>query len=96
MIVTIDNDTALEMLMDRVCFWTDYDEEIALYEQYYTKAIENGDFNGMEFDVQTIVDNDYINNFEFGTIDEIKEQFSDFTESNVYAQVDDLILYYAH
>ena len=61
MLVNIDNDTALEMLLNRLRFWTDDDDVIALYEKMYENYIDCGCFDGREFDITTIVDNDYVN-----------------------------------
>ena len=61
MLVNIDNNTALEMLIDRLKVWTDDPDVIALYEQMYENYIDCGCFDGGEFDVMTIVDNDYVN-----------------------------------
>ena len=61
MLVNIDNDTALEMLIDRLKFWTDDPDVIALYEKMYENYIDCGCFDGREFDIMTIIDNDYIN-----------------------------------
>ena len=59
--VNIDDDTALEMLMDRVRYWTDNNETIELYRKMYESYIDSGCFSGSDFDVMSIVDNDYIN-----------------------------------
>lgn len=61
MLVNIDNDTALEMLINRLKFWTDDACAIALYEQMYENYVDGGCFDGGEFNVMMIVDNDYIN-----------------------------------
>ena len=61
MLVRIDNDTALEMLMDRVRHWTDDEDILKLYELMYADYIEGGVYDNGEFDVMQIVDNDYIN-----------------------------------
>lgn len=61
MYVEIDDSTALEMLVDRVKFWDDDSLVVALYEEMYENMIDNGFFNGGEFDVNSIVDNDYVN-----------------------------------
>lgn len=61
MVVRIDNDTALNMLMDRVEHWTDDDTVFHLYEMMYESYIDSGVFDGGEFNVMVIVDNDYIN-----------------------------------
>lgn len=61
MLVNIDNDTALEMLIDRLKFWTDDPDVIALYEKMYENYIDCGCFDGRKLDIMTIIDNDYIN-----------------------------------
>lgn len=61
MLVNIDNDTALEMLLDRLEHWTDDHTTYRLYEAMYQSYIDGGCFDGGEFDVMMIVDNDYIN-----------------------------------
>lgn len=61
MLVKIDNTRALDMLMDRLDHWTDDLDVYRLYEEMYTNYIDGGCFDGSEFDVMAIVDNDYIN-----------------------------------
>lgn len=61
MLVRIDEDTAIEMLMDRVHFWTDDDIVCELYHKMYENYVYNGCFDGGEFDIMKIVDNDYVN-----------------------------------
>lgn len=61
-IIKIDEDDALEMLMDRVHYWTDNPEVLELYSQMYWEMIDNGLFDGgSSFDPKSIVDNDYVN-----------------------------------
>jgi len=59
--VQIEESDALEMLEDRVEFWTKDHDVIDLFDQMYTNYLENGLFDGCNFDVMAIVDNDYIN-----------------------------------
>ena len=61
MFVYIDDDTALDMLMERVYYWTDDNDVRMLFEKYYEQMIFEGVFNGGDFDVMGIVDNDYVN-----------------------------------
>ena len=61
MMIEIDNDTILEMLMDRVRFWTGDPDVIELYEKMYSDYVDEEVFEGGEFDVMQIVDNDYVN-----------------------------------
>lgn len=61
MLVRINDDIALDMLMDRVCHWTDDYTVSRLYETMYANYIGSGVFDNGDFDVMAIVDNDYIN-----------------------------------
>ena len=61
MLVKIDNDTALEMLLDRLELWTRDFVARELYGKMYDNYIISGCFDGGEFDPMVIVDNDWIN-----------------------------------
>lgn len=95
MLVNLDNYDALDMLVERVREWTDDEEVVRLYEEYYRNLIEEGAFDGGDFNVDEIVDNDWINWTEVGTREEIEEQYEDLDEITVLAELGDLILYYA-
>lgn len=96
MLVRIDEYDALEMLMDRLKFWTDDDVTTKLYEQYYEGIISNGVFDGAEFNVMSIVDNDYVNWLDVIT----KEDFENYNIENDEDErietslVDDDVTYY--
>lgn len=59
--VKIDEDEALDMLMDRVRVWTSDETKIELFEKMYDSYCYNGYFDEAEFNIMNIVDNDYIN-----------------------------------
>lgn len=59
--VKIDETTALDMLVNRVEYWTDDEGIIALYTDMYRSYIDGGTFEDTEFDPMEIVDNDWIN-----------------------------------
>ena len=59
--VKIDEDTALDMLMDRLSVWTSDIDTIELFRSMYDSYCYNGYFDEAEFDVMQIVDNDYVN-----------------------------------
>ena len=59
--VTLENDEALDMLMDRLSVWTDDRDVQNLYAQMYESYIDGGCFDGGSFNVMEIVDNDYVN-----------------------------------
>ena len=71
--VTIDEDDLLDMLMDRVNDWTTDDAD--LFEKMYENRIWGGCFEGMEFDVNSIVDNDYVNNTSIITREDEPEEW---------------------
>lgn len=57
----INSDTAYNLLIERVRFWTSEPTTLALYEAMYENYCDNGYFDGAEFDPSVIVDNDYVN-----------------------------------
>ena len=59
--VKIEEDVALDMLMDRLSFWTDDTTTTELFEQMYQEYLDERMFDGDNFDVMDIVDNDYVN-----------------------------------
>lgn len=60
--VRIDEDTLLDMLMDRVEYWTSDSCTQDLFRDYYENLIYSGCFEDCELDIMSIVDNDYVNN----------------------------------
>ena len=96
MTVTIDNDTALEMLMERVKFWTNDDDYIYLFTKLYRRKIDSGYFDNKKFDVKDIVDNDFVNNYAKGTMNDIRKDYGYLDERRIGAIKDDtdiLVLY---
>ena len=61
MYVNIDNGTAVDMLLERLEHWTDDVTVYRLYEAMYERYVDSGVFDGGDFDVRVIVDNDYVN-----------------------------------
>ena len=59
--IRVDECDAIEMLMERVMFWTTDVTTCVLYDKMYSNYVYNGVFNDGNFDVMCIVDNDYIN-----------------------------------
>lgn len=62
--ITMDEEDFLDLLMDRVAFWTKtrYCPEYDLFEKYYEDAVYGGSFDGINEGINYIVDNDYVNN----------------------------------
>ena len=59
--IKINEDEALDMLIERVKVWKESPEIVRLFEKMYENYIYGGVFDGGEFDVNVIVDNDCIN-----------------------------------
>ena len=74
--VQIDERDLLDLLINRVKFWTNNNSIIKLYKGYYQSKIDWGGFDGTKFDAMLIVDNDYINNLRvYDTIDDACADF---------------------
>lgn len=62
MTVKIDEETALSVLMERLnSYWNPSPEVASLFEKMYESYVYGGVFEGGEFDVKVIVDNDWVN-----------------------------------
>ena len=83
--VTIDDDTLLEMLLDRVEYWTSDESVINLYRDYYEGLVYSGCFEGCTLDTMSIVDDDYCNNLT--TISK-----EDFEQWGIESEIDDKIV----
>ena len=83
--VELDEGTAVDMLVNRVRYWTDDEEVIELFEQYYENMVDNGCFSGSNFDVMSIVDNDYVNNTSVTT----REEFEDSRNKYIIKEIED-------
>lgn len=69
------SDTKLkEMIYARIAWWRDsYDEALrTLLEVYFDEAVDNGDLDGTELDIEKLVDNAIVNDFDvkFAEVDE--------------------------
>lgn len=83
--VTIDEDTLLERLIDRVKHWTSDESVINLYRDYYEGLVYSGCFEGCTLDIMSTVDNDYIN--YLATISK-----EDFEQWSIESEMDDKIV----
>lgn len=81
--VNLDEYEAIDMLVNRVKYWTDDDEIIELFEQYYTSMVEGGCFDGADFDIMSIVDNDYVNNLSIITREEFEKDRDEYIEEQL-------------
>lgn len=83
--VTIDEDKLLEMLVDRVKYWTSNESVINLYRDYYEGLLYSGCFEDCTLDIMMVVDNDYCNNLAY-----ISKE--DFEQWNIESEEDDKIV----
>ena len=92
--VKINEDTLLEMLLDRLEYWTNNKEVINLYRDYYKSLIDSGCFENCELDIMVIVDNDYLNNLKTISKEDFKQYDSeDETGDKIVASNEDADLY---
>lgn len=82
--IKIDEDTLLEMLLDRVKYWESNKDVVDLYNEYYENLIDSGCFENTELDINYIVDNDCINYLTVIS----KEDFKDY---NIEDETDERI-----
>ena len=59
--VRIDEATLLNLFMDRLEYWTNDKDVMALFRSYLKSLIDFGCFEGAELDINLIIDNLYIN-----------------------------------
>ena len=81
--VRMDEYDAIDLLVNRVKYWTDNEDTIDLFEQYYTSMVEGGCFDGADFDVMSIVDNDYVNNTSIVTREEFEKDREEYIKEQM-------------
>ena len=92
--IKIDEDTLLEMLLDRVEYWTSDEDVVDLYSEYYRDLIYSGCFEDTELDINYIVDNDYINYLTTINKEDFKNyNIEDKTDEKIVAFNEDKDLY---
>lgn len=82
----------LDCLMNRLQeYWNVQPEEIAykLYEEYYTRCLDDGLFTLEDFDPMVIVDNDWVNWLSVMTDEEVAENGIDESDIEVTLTDDD-------
>ena len=89
--VKIDESDLLVWLMNRVKWHTDDAIEQNLYNVYYSELINNGCFEGAEFNVKKIVDNDIT---DFTVCHGIKDIMKEFNEDEKEAKKRIVAKYY--
>ena len=87
--IQMDSDDMIEALVDRVGAWTDDREVIELFEQYYEYMVDSGCFDGCEFNVMSIVDNDYVNNTSIITREEFDKAREKYLREDIKSYIKD-------
>lgn len=74
--VKIDSEDLVDLLMNRLeKMWTQDEDVLNLYRKMYEDYCDGGCWDGCEFNVMKIVDNDWINNTQ--VIDKTNEDFEE-------------------
>ena len=99
--VKIEETDLLDMLVDRVGYWTDDDEVIELYSKYYDSMVYGGCFEDAELNINSIVDNDYVNwltvvdreEYEKDRAEFLRDSIKNFIEENqdLYEEKEDFL-----
>ena len=80
--VKIDKEILKDLFYDRCRFITDNSSTGKLLSEYYGSLIDNDFFDGINLDIELIVDNDFINNFLF------YDSIEDFKKDNPFSLSD--------
>ena len=87
--IQMDSDDMINVLVDRVWYWTDNSDIIDLFAEYYEHAVENGYFDGCEFSVMSIVDNDYVNNTSVIDREDYESDREEFLRDNIKSYIEE-------
>ena len=79
--VQIDEETLLDLLMQRMEYWTSDTHILSLYEQYLKDLIYGGCFDGANLDIYVLVDNLYINDTQIMDKEDLKNNDIDVNDS---------------
>lgn len=85
--IQMDSDDMIEALVERLHTWTNDEDVREVFEQYYENLVESGCFDGCEFNVMSIVDNDYVNNLSITSIDEYNEAREEYLKDNTDEEI---------
>ena len=85
--IQMDSDDMIEALVERLHTWTNDEDVREVFEQYYEHMVEGGCFDGCEFNVMSIVDNDYVNNMSITSIGEYNEAREEYLKDNTDEEI---------
>ena len=87
--IQMNSDDMIEALVNRVGYWTNDSDVIELFAEYYEHAVENGYFDGSEFNVMSIVDNDYVSNTSVIYREEYESDREEFLRDNIKSYIEE-------
>ena len=100
--VKIDEADLLDMLVDRVGYWTTDEDVKELYSKYYENMVYGGCFEAAELDISSVVDNDYVNylttvdreEYEKDRTEYLRDNIKNFIEENqdLYEEKEDFLV----
>lgn len=79
--VQIDEEQLLDLLMQRIEYWTKDTHILTLYEQYLKDLIYKGYFEGANLDINLLIDNLYVNNTSIMNKEDLKNNDIDVNDS---------------
>lgn len=79
--VQVDEEQLLDLLMQRMEYWTKNANVLSLYEEYLRNLIDWGCFEGTNLDVSMLVDNLYINDTQIMDKEDSKNNDIDVNDS---------------
>lgn len=78
MIINTNDSSFFKLLMERIKYWTDDKDILELFEKRYKRLIDEGIFEHiLSLDIDTFVDNEYINNTSVISYDDLKSYGDD-------------------
>ena len=78
--VQINEEDLLDLLMQRMEYWTTDTYILNLYEQYLENLIDGGCFEGANLDISLLVDNLYVNDTQIMNKEDLKNDDIDIND----------------
>ena len=79
--VQVNEEQLLDLLMQRMQYWTNDANTLNLYEQYLRDLIDGGCFEGANLNISLLVDNLYVNDTLIMDEEELKNNDIDVNDS---------------
>lgn len=87
--VQIDECDLLDLLIQRLEYWTEDTRVLSLYEQYLSDLIDGGCFEGARLEIQVFIDNLYVNDTQIMNKEELDNNGIDDCEKILAKDIDD-------